>query len=72
MIEVSRQYWLHRISWCGTVSFPLLKKGYLSIGWSELSTYNFLIATKKNGKCAIDNAIQSKYNKLAKYVSPQI
>jgi len=28
--------WLHRISHQAEVSYPLLKKGYLSIGWSDL------------------------------------
>jgi predicted Mrr-cat superfamily restriction endonuclease len=34
--------WLHRISHCAEVSYPLLKKGYLSIGWSDFSTPEFI------------------------------
>jgi len=34
--------WLHRISYCAEVSYPLLEKGYLSIGWSDFSTPEFI------------------------------
>jgi restriction endonuclease Mrr len=35
-------YWLHRISHHAEVSYPLIEKGILSVGWSELSDENFL------------------------------
>jgi predicted Mrr-cat superfamily restriction endonuclease len=35
-------YWLHRISHHAEVSYPLLEKGYLSIGWSDFSTPEFI------------------------------
>lgn len=38
-------YWLHRISHHAEVSYPLLKKGILSIGWSGLGGEEFI------GKC---------------------
>lgn len=31
---MEKKYWLHRISYYGEVSYDLLKKGYLTIGWS--------------------------------------
>lgn len=33
-------YWLHRISHDSEVSYPLLEKGYLSIGWIKLLNFN--------------------------------
>jgi hypothetical protein len=37
------KYWLHRISHKEEVSYPLLERGYLSIGWSDAATdKNFL------------------------------
>lgn len=35
-------YWLHRISHKSEASYPLLKEGYLSIGFSEFSNEEFL------------------------------
>jgi predicted Mrr-cat superfamily restriction endonuclease len=35
-------YWLHRISYLAHVSYPLLNKGYLSIGFSDFSNEEFL------------------------------
>jgi hypothetical protein len=35
-------YWLHRIAHLENVSYPLLEKGYLSIGFSEFSNQKFL------------------------------
>lgn len=35
-------YWLHRIAYLENVSYPLLEKGYLSIGFSGFSNRTFL------------------------------
>ncbi|MDX1718699.1 MAG: restriction endonuclease [Salegentibacter mishustinae] len=35
-------YWLHRISHVAELSYPLLKKGYLSIGFSDFTGEDFL------------------------------
>lgn len=35
-------YWLHRISYLENVSYPLLDKGYLSIGFSDFTDDKFL------------------------------
>lgn len=32
---MKKKYWLHRISHHGEVSYDLLKKGYLTVGWSR-------------------------------------
>jgi hypothetical protein len=36
------QYWLHRIAYLQGVSYPLLEKGYLSIGFSDFSDEDFI------------------------------
>jgi len=36
------QYWLHRISYEGKLSYPLLEKNYLSIGFWDQATEEFL------------------------------
>jgi hypothetical protein len=35
-------YWLHRISYSSNISYPLLEKGYLTIGFSEFCEAEFL------------------------------
>jgi hypothetical protein len=42
-------YWLHRISHCAEVSYPLLERGILSTGWSDFSAEEFIEKTRKNG-----------------------
>jgi hypothetical protein len=52
--------WLHSISHCAEVSYPLLEKGYLSIGWSDFSTPEFVRQScEKNGGTYFDDTIQS-------------
>ena len=34
--------WLHRISHCSEVSYKLLEKGYISIGFSAVSNEEFM------------------------------
>ena len=35
-------YWLHRISHHAEVSYPLIKKRILSVGWSDFSNEEYL------------------------------
>ena len=35
-------YWLHRISWEMNISYPMMEKGYLSIGFSDFCCNDFL------------------------------
>lgn len=35
-INNQTHYWLQRISWCPLLSVPLLRKGYLATGWSDM------------------------------------
>lgn len=45
---MTRRYWLHRISYHQEVSYPLLAKGYLTIGFSDfLKNEEFLAAMKQ-------------------------
>ena len=37
-----KKYWLHRISYLSNVSYPLLERNYLSIGFSDFSNNDFL------------------------------
>lgn len=39
---MEEKYWLHRISHEWEVSYPLLDKGYLSLGWSRFSNTTIL------------------------------
>ncbi len=37
-----RNYWLHRIGYIPRLSFPLLEQGWLSIGWSDFVSDDFI------------------------------
>lgn len=41
-----KQYFLHRVSHEGNVSYSLLEKGYLTLGWSDLSLSGLLEAAR--------------------------
>jgi predicted Mrr-cat superfamily restriction endonuclease len=57
--------WLHRISHCAAVSYPLLEKEYLSIGWSDFSTAEFIEKScGENGGKYFDATIQDKHDCL--------
>lgn len=40
-------YWIHRISHCMEISYPLIDKGYLSIGFSDFAHEEFIDAVSK-------------------------
>ena len=44
-----KKYYLHRISHEGNVSYSLIKKGYLTLGWSAFSSTNILDAAREKG-----------------------
>ena len=46
---MANKYYLHRISHEGNASYSLLKKGYLTLGWSVFSDSGILDAAKKEG-----------------------
>lgn len=52
---MEKKYWLHRISHHGEVSYDLLKKGYLTVGWSRfLDQPDKLIETIKDKESGTD------------------
>lgn len=46
MIEMNGKVWLHRISYEMELSYPLLERGYLTIGYSAWSSVEFLDAVR--------------------------
>ncbi|OQB45703.1 MAG: Restriction endonuclease [bacterium ADurb.Bin157] len=55
-------YWLHRISHMAELSYPLLKKGILSIGWADCSEKDFL--SKAHDPQQFDVAFKEVYKTL--------
>lgn len=51
-------YWLHRISHHAELSYPLLDKGYLSIGFSDFSNKEFLSQALQGNKSYFDQQFQ--------------
>lgn len=57
--------WLHRISHCADVSYPLLEKRYLSTGWSDFSSPEFVEKSKsENGGSYFDETIEQEWDSL--------
>jgi len=55
-------YWLHRVSHHEEVAYPLLEKGYLSIGWSDFSTPDFIKKSREeNGGTYFDETFQKEW-----------
>ena len=44
----NRNYWIHRISHCWEISYPLLDEGYLSIGFSDFLRNESFLETMKD------------------------
>lgn len=56
------KYWLHRISYKGHISYPLLEKDNLiTIGWSEFSNQQMLDIITRKDSSAFSNMIQSEW-----------
>lgn len=54
------KYYLHRISHEGNVSYSLMQKGYLTLGWSDFSESGILEAAREEGYPDFD-VITEKY-----------
>ena len=54
------KYWLHRISHHAELSYPLLEKGFLSIGWADCATSDFC-SRYKNGWDSFEYLIEDTY-----------
>jgi len=63
-------YWLHRVSHHAEVSYPLLEKGYLSIGFSDFNTYripNFIDnIIGENGWQNFENYVENEWGNRPK------
>jgi hypothetical protein len=72
-------YWLHRISHEGELSYPLLEKGFLSVGWSDFVTQDFLTKIEvesareyidkirgPNGWAFMDDAFKKHWGELSR------
>jgi predicted Mrr-cat superfamily restriction endonuclease len=60
------QYWLHRIGWLESVSYPLLEAGYMSIGFSDFSTKIFLEKSSEEDGVYFDNQFEEIWGNLAR------
>jgi predicted Mrr-cat superfamily restriction endonuclease len=59
------EIWLHRISHHAETSDPLIKKGFLTIGFSNFNdTSEFIKNTEEKGWSYFDSQFQQKYNSL--------
>lgn len=56
-------YWLHRISHHAEVSYPLLERGYLSIGYSDFSEPEFIERTRAESWTYFNAAIEDAWGK---------
>jgi len=54
------KYWLHRISHHAELSYPLLEKGFLSIGWADCATDKFYLECKENWD-QFEKVIEAEY-----------
>ena len=58
------EYWLHRISHEVGISWPLLEKGILTIGFSDLSDSDFLSKVKAAQRVEdLDSAVKKAYGR---------
>lgn len=57
---MEKKYYLHRISYEGNVSYSLLNKGYLTLGWSIFADSDVLNSVREDGYSGFD-AITEKY-----------
>lgn len=59
--------WLHRISHHAEVAYPLLDKGYLSIGYSDFSEHNFIKdSCEENGWESFERYFEEYWNSKPK------
>jgi hypothetical protein len=54
-------YWLHRISHIAELSYPLLEKGFLTIGFSDFTSNEFIDKVLENNWNYFNNQFQEKW-----------
>ncbi len=57
-------YWLHRISYIAGLSYPLLEKGYLTIGWSHFTDQEFIDKVLANERKYFELKFKKKWSTL--------
>jgi restriction endonuclease Mrr len=57
-------YWLHRISHNAEVSYPLLDKGYLSIGFSDFTNHEIIDRCLSNDWAYFNTKFQEKWERV--------
>ncbi len=68
MEEGLTNIWLHRISHEGEISRPLLDNGFLSIGWSDLSSREFLNEIRVGGDYGWKR-MEEKFKEVYEHIS---
>ena len=61
-----QSYWIHRISHKSEVSYPLLEKGYLSIGFADFANEEFLNKLRNKNKDESWECFENKNNEIWK------
>ena len=56
--------WLHRISHHAETAYPLIEQGYLSIGFLDFSTPEFVQETKEKGWSYFNSEFQSRWGSI--------
>ena len=60
-----KNYWLSRIAWEGRITYALLEKGYLPIGFADFSTPDFIAAVRgENGEEALNKEMRGNGDAL--------
>jgi len=57
-------YYLHRISHCAELAYPLLKRGILSIGFSDFATHQFIRDHQATNWQDVPSAIEKEWEKF--------
>lgn len=57
-------YWLHRISHIAELSYPLLEKGFLTIGFSDFTNNEFIDKALENNWNYFNDQFQEKWGKV--------
>ncbi len=57
-------YWLHRISHLAEISYPLLEKGYLTIGFSDFSNPEMIQKALENDWAFFNNSFQNGWGNI--------
>lgn len=57
-------YWLHRISQKAEISYPLLDKGYLTIGFSDFTSNEIIDKVLANDWTFFDRQFQGKWGRI--------